>query len=55
LVIGRRVGETPVFTVDNTVTPNHLVADIQRMSSALGAPRIGIETGLAELCGAGSR
>jgi nucleoside-diphosphate-sugar epimerase len=51
-VIGRRIGRNPVFTVDNTVAPNHLVADIQRMSSALGTPRIGIEAGIAELCGA---
>jgi nucleoside-diphosphate-sugar epimerase len=52
LAIGRLTGAEPVFTVDNTVSPNHLVADIQRMSSALGAPKVGIEAGLAELCGA---
>ena len=55
LAIGRRVGREPVFTVDATVRPNHLVADIRRMTSALGAPRIGIEAGVAELCGAEPR
>jgi UDP-glucose 4-epimerase len=50
MAIGRQVKRDPVFTVDNTVEPNHLVADIQRMSSGLGAPKIGIEAGLAELC-----
>jgi UDP-glucose 4-epimerase len=50
--IGRLVGREPVFTIDNTVMPNHLVADIRRMSSALGAPKVGIAAGLAELCGA---
>ena len=51
LAIGRHVKRDPVFTVDSTVAPNDLVADIQRMSSALGAPKIGIDTGMAELCG----
>lgn len=55
LAIGRRVGREPVFTVDTTVRPNHLVADIRRMISALGAPKIGIEAGIAELCGAEGR
>jgi UDP-glucose 4-epimerase len=49
--IGRLVGRSPVFTIDNTVPPNHLVANIQRMCSALGRPTIGIEAGLAELVG----
>jgi len=53
--IGRRIGRKPVFNVDNTVAPNHLVANIQRMSRALGTPRIGIEAGLAELCGAAAQ
>jgi len=48
--LGRHLKRDPVFTVDNTVEPNHLVADIQRMSNALGAPKIGFEAGLAELC-----
>jgi nucleoside-diphosphate-sugar epimerase len=55
LVMGRCIGRDPIFTVDTTVPPNHLVADIQRMSGALGAPQIGIEAGIAELCGGGSR
>jgi nucleoside-diphosphate-sugar epimerase len=51
--IGRHVGRRPIFTVDKTIEPNHLVADTHRMSTALGAPRIGIEDGVAELCGSG--
>lgn len=49
--IGRRLDRKPVFAIDSTVAPNHLMADIQRMSGALGPPRIGIEAGIAELCG----
>jgi UDP-glucose 4-epimerase len=48
--IGRHVKCKPVFTIDETIEPNDLVADIQRMSTALGAPKIGIEQGIAELC-----
>lgn len=54
-VIGRQVGREPIFSIDATVAPNHLVADIQRMSAALGAPRIGLEAGIAELCSAAGR
>jgi nucleoside-diphosphate-sugar epimerase len=48
--IGRLVGRDPIFEIDATAVPNHLVADIGRMTSALGAPRTGIEKGLTELC-----
>jgi UDP-glucose 4-epimerase len=48
--IGHHVKCKPVFTIDETIEPNNLVADIQRMSNALGAPKIGIEQGIAELC-----
>jgi nucleoside-diphosphate-sugar epimerase len=50
--LGQIVGREPVFEINNTVAPNHLVADIKRMESALGTPRIGIDSGLSELCGA---
>lgn len=52
--IGARVGRPPVLTIDATAQPNHLVADIRRMSSALGPPQIGIDAGIAELCGEAS-
>lgn len=50
--IGKVVGVKPVFEVNNTMPPNHLVADIARMTGALGAPQTGLETGVAELCSA---
>lgn len=52
--IGRQVGREPVFNVDKIAQPNHLVADISRMSRVLGAPGIGIERGIAELLGKAS-
>lgn len=48
--IGKLVGRDPIFEIDATVTPNHLIADVARMTSAIGAPRLGVEAGLAELC-----
>lgn len=50
--IGRRVGRAPVF-VEAAGRPNHLVADIGRLSRIFAPPRIGIEAGIAELCGSG--
>ncbi len=50
LRIGQEVGREPIFTIDATSRANHLVADIRRMSSALGAPAIGLASGIAELC-----
>lgn len=49
--IGRAVDCPPVFDIDKTVTPAHLVADIGRMTGALGAPSIRLDRGIAELCG----
>jgi UDP-glucose 4-epimerase len=49
-LIGRQVGREPVFAVDETMPPSHLVADIVRMSRALGAPKIYLAAGIAELC-----
>jgi nucleoside-diphosphate-sugar epimerase len=49
--IGRQVRREPVFKVDKITRPNHLVADISRMSRALGAPRVGIKLGISELVG----
>jgi UDP-glucose 4-epimerase len=49
--IGRQVGREPVFNVDKITQPNHLVADINRMSRVLGAPKVGLERGIAELIG----
>ena len=49
--IGRLLGRDPIFDVDMIAHPNHLVADIERMSRALGAPEIGIKAGIAELLG----
>jgi UDP-glucose 4-epimerase len=49
--IGRQIGRRPIFNVDNMAQPNHLVADIDRMTRVLGAPMTGIKSGLAELLG----
>jgi nucleoside-diphosphate-sugar epimerase len=49
--IGLQVGRKPVFNVDKIARPNHLVADISRMTRVLGAPRISLKSGLAELIG----
>jgi len=51
--IGRQLGREPVFNVDKIAKPNHLVADISRMSRVLGAPKIAMNAGLAELIDAG--
>ena len=49
--IGRQLGREPIFNVDKITQPNHLVADIQRMSRVLGTPRVGLKDGIAELLG----
>lgn len=49
--MGRLLDRRPIFDVDMTTRPNHLIADIGRMSRALGAPKIGIKAGIAELLG----
>lgn len=45
------LGRAPVFMVDRTAVPNHLFADIARMTRVLGAPRVGVKAGIAELLG----
>lgn len=54
-LIGAEVGRDPVFTVDAGAKPRHLVAEISRMSTVIGAPTIGIAAGLRELCGAAAK
>lgn len=49
-LIGRLAGRKPIFEIDGTAVPNHLVADIQRMTRALGPPTIGLKAGLMDLC-----
>jgi nucleoside-diphosphate-sugar epimerase len=53
--IGRQTGRDPIFNVDKITQPNHLVADISRMTRALGAPQIGVARGIAELLGKGTK
>lgn len=48
--IGEAVGRAPMLA-DAAGPPNHLVADITRMSRMLTAPQIGLAAGIAELCG----
>jgi UDP-glucose 4-epimerase len=49
--IGDYVDRAPVFMVDKIAVPNHLVAEIARMTRVLGAPAIGVQAGIAELLG----
>jgi UDP-glucose 4-epimerase len=49
--IGRQVGREPIFSVDKIAQPNHLVADINRMTRVLGAPKVRIKIGIADLLG----
>lgn len=49
--IGRQIGRDPIFNVDKIAQPNHLVSDINRMTRVLGAPQIGIKTGISTLLG----
>jgi UDP-glucose 4-epimerase len=51
--MGRQVQREPIFNVDKIVQPNHLVADINRMTRVLGAPKVGIKMGIADLLGKG--
>jgi nucleoside-diphosphate-sugar epimerase len=48
--IGAELGTPPVFAVDQAAKPRHLVADIGRMRTLLGAPTIGVAEGIRELC-----
>ncbi len=48
--IGSAVGRPPVLA-DAAGSPNHLIADISRMSRILGVPKIRVAAGIAELCG----
>ena len=49
-LIGQQLGHLPVFTLDSTTAPRHLVADIGNMSVLLGAPTISPGQGIVELC-----
>lgn len=49
--MGACIGRKPVFEIDDHAAPNHLVADIARMTKALGAPTIGLKAGIDELLG----
>ena len=51
--IGRQVQREPIFNVDKIAQPNHLVADINRMTRVLGAPKVGIKMGISDLLGKG--
>jgi UDP-glucose 4-epimerase len=51
--IGRQVQREPIFNVDKIARPNHLVADISRMTRVLGAPKVGIKMGISDLLGRG--
>lgn len=52
-MLGRKLGRAPLFDIDAAARPGHLVADIARMTQAVGAPKIGVDEGLSELLSAG--
>ncbi len=48
-VIGDQLGRKPVFQIDSGAKPNHVIGDIERMSSLLGRPRMSFAEGIADL------
>lgn len=49
-IIGRHVGEAPVFEIQKDAVPNDLVGDITRMKADLHIPRVSLSEGLREMC-----
>ena len=49
--MGLLLDRRPMFDVDLVAQPNHLIADIERLSRILGRPQTSIESGIAELLG----
>ncbi len=49
--IGQQLGRKAMFNVDKIMRPNHLVADVSRMSRVLGAPKVSLKAGVSELIG----
>lgn len=45
-IIGQAVGRDPVFQVEAHTPPRHLVGDIQKMSTLLGAPQVHFADGI---------
>jgi UDP-glucose 4-epimerase len=54
-IIGEALEVEPVFDVDPTARPRHLVGDIAKMRRLLREPEIPFAVGVRELCGAVSR
>ncbi|TND05928.1 MAG: hypothetical protein FD123_3619, partial [Bacteroidetes bacterium] len=48
-IIGRIVGKTPVFTIDEKTEPKHLFGDIGKMKRLLGEPALTFEEGVKQL------
>ena len=44
--IGRAVGKSPVFNVQEDVAPRHLIGDVGRMTELLGGPGVRFEDGI---------
>lgn len=49
-LMAETLSTVPVVVADEATSPRHLIADIGRMRSMLGAPTIGMAEGIAELC-----
>lgn len=48
-IIGEVVGRDPVFSVDSSVQPRHLIGDIGKMESLLRAPEVRFRDGVSKL------
>lgn len=48
-IIGRRLGRSPVFSVDQAAAPGHLIGDMTRMREMLVAPRVRFEDGVQSM------
>jgi nucleoside-diphosphate-sugar epimerase len=54
-LIGTTLQKPPVFSVDERARPRHLVADVEKMRTVLGAPSITLAQGIRELCASEAR
>jgi nucleoside-diphosphate-sugar epimerase len=49
-LIGKALGTSARFTVDQVAVPGHVVGDVQKMTTQLGAARIRFADGIRDMC-----